>query len=265
MSKSRPVAPYPLALMCLVLFVGCAKSHDVSPLADRDADGRSAEDGEVLQPPVGNGLCARLAEIDCEAEQRCCSKVTRTRQSCQNTLMQSCAQTLYLDAISAQAPSAFDSSAAEAAFLELADRVSRCEVDVLRWLPSETGLRSIFKGTLRAGESCNPVGGVTGSPSGVAAALSSCVHADGLACLPQGLLGAWTCAPKQATGQPCITEDNCADNGACNNFDQPALGVCVERLPLGAVCAFGAECESLYCKSEVCAEPDMDGVYCLMQ
>jgi hypothetical protein len=263
MHKSRPVAPYQLVLIGLGLLVGCAKSHDVSHL-DRDADERPNEDGDAPLAP-DNGLCARLAEIDCDAEQRCCSKVTRTSRSCQNELRQNCAQTLYLDDIAAEAQSAFDSAAAESAFLELADRASRCDVSVLRWLPSEKGLRSIFRGALQTGQGCNPAGGVTGSPGGVAAALSSCVHADDLACLPQGLLGEWTCAPKQATGQPCITEDNCADNGACNNFDQPSLGVCVERLPLGAACAFGAECESLYCKSEECREPDMDGVYCLKQ
>ena len=244
-------------LICLASLIGCAKSHDVGRSPDREAD-----EPRVQVDAVGP-LCTRLAEIDCEAEQRCCSKVMRSRENCQTELSQSCAQTVYLDQIAAEGATAFDADAAERAFLELEDRASQCDVGILKWLPSEEGLRSIFRGSRAAGERCNPSGGVTGSPAGVAAALSTCSHADGLACLPKGLLGEWNCAAKQPAGQSCVTDDNCADNGACNNFEQAALGVCVERLPLGAACAFDAECESLFCDSDECAEPDADAVYCL--
>lgn len=238
------------------LLVGCAKSHDVSHSIDRDGG-----DPDVPSIQVGP-LCTRLAEIDCEAEQQCCGKVSRSRQSCQNELAQSCAQSLFLDQLAEDGSTAFNAEAAERAFGELEERASRCDVSVLRWLPSAEGLRALFDGTRGAGESCKPVGGVTGSTESVAAALSACSHAEGLACLPQGLLGEWTCAAKQPTGEPCITDDNCADGGACDNFEQPALGVCVERLPLGAACEFDGECESLVC-DDVCREPDVDTVYCL--
>ena len=248
-------------VICLGALVGCTRSTDVGPSTVRDAGERPTEDRDT-RVTAGDGLCTRLAEINCAAEQRCCSTVTRSQQSCLNELTQSCAGSLYLDEIAAQSQSAFDPDAAERAFRELADRTSRCEPGILQWIPSDTGLRSIFRGSLGAGERCSPSGGLTAPVGSVAAALSACSHADGLACLPQSLLGMWSCTAKQPIGQACVTDDNCANNGACNNFGQAALGVCVERLPLGAACEFAGQCASLYCDSQVCKVPTADAVYC---
>jgi hypothetical protein len=262
MNTCRPIAPL-LTVSFLALVSGCTKSHDVSYLVDPDAGEHLDADRGPQEVPEDHGLCARFAAIQCAAEQRCCSSTARTLERCESDLIRNCTQTLYFDQIASDPKTGFDADAAERVLRDLDDRTADCDPGVLKWISSQSGLRTIFKGTLRQGESCYPAGGATGNAGVVAAALSSCNQADGLACLPQSLLGAWTCAPKQSTGQSCLTDDNCADDGACNNFSQPALGTCVARQPLGAACTQAAECESLYCEAEVCTEPNADFVYCI--
>lgn len=257
-----------LTVMCLALIAGCSKSHDTDQGSDnrdkaRDAGQREPADagGAVVDE---DGLCARLAAIQCDGEQKCCSKQTRSRARCLTELTRSCADSLYLDQIAAAPQSGFDEAAANGAFEALALRVSDCDQGVLQWIASDEGLRTMFRGTRAAGASCSPVGGASGDPGTVAAAIASCRGADGLACLPASLIGAWTCAPRQASGRSCLTDDNCADHGACNNFSQPALGMCVARRQLGAACANAGECESLECRGGKCVEPTPDSVYCPM-
>jgi hypothetical protein len=232
-------------------------------MIDPDAGEHLDADGDPANLPTDTGLCARFAALQCDAEQRCCSTKARSLERCESDLIQSCAQSLYFDQIAADSKTGFDSTVAERVLRELEQRTADCDPGVLKWLSSEQGLRGIFKGTLQEGQSCSPAGGASGNPGVVAAALSSCRQADGLACLPQSLIGDWTCSRKQATGQSCVTDDNCADGGACNNFSQPSLGTCIERRPLGAACTQAAECESLDCDGEVCREPTVDFVYCI--
>jgi hypothetical protein len=262
MNTRRPVAPL-LTVIFLALVSGCSKSHDVSHIVDPDAGESVDADHGPQEVPEDHGLCTRFAAIQCDAEQRCCSTKARSLERCESDLVQSCAQTLHFDQIASDSKAGFDADVAERVLRELGDRTADCDPSVLQWISSASGVRSIFVGTLPQGQSCYPAGGATGNPGVVAAALSSCSQADGLACLPQSLLGAWTCAPKQSAGQPCVTDDNCANNGACNNFSQPSLGTCVARLPLGAACTQQAECESLYCDGDVCSEPSADFVYCI--
>lgn len=250
---SRLVVSFVTLLCC------CTKSHDV----DVPGGGASEADAGASAPPGGgNPLCARLAAIQCAGEQRCCSDSTRSVERCESDRTQSCAQTAYLDQIARSPLSGFDASALERAFIELEQRTMRCDPTIADWVLSDTGLRGAFNGTLGSGSNCNPAGGVTGDPGTVAASLSACRRADELACLPLSLLGNWSCAPRQPIGGSCLTDVNCDDNAACNNFSEPALGSCVARLPLGAACTAPTACASLNCAGEVCAEPDAAGVYC---
>ncbi|HKU40204.1 MAG TPA: hypothetical protein VJR89_18720, partial [Polyangiales bacterium] len=68
-----------------------------------------------------------------------------------------------------------------------------------------------------------------------------------------------------ATGQPCLTDDNCRPSDACDNFGQARLGKCVARLPLEAACEVAAQCQSAFCDDAVCSQPDADDVYCAAQ
>jgi hypothetical protein len=264
-STKRSVALSHLAVGFLTLVNGCSKSHDVShhvdPDAGDDTSGAGSGAGEAVDAGA-SGLCARFAAIQCDGEQRCCSAPTRSVERCQSDLKQSCQQSVYLDQIAMSPQSGFDASAADPAFTEFERRASRCDPSIASWVLTDEGLRGMFRGTLGRDQSCRPAGGATSETGIVAAALSACRHADGLACLPKSLLGDWTCVPKQAAGQSCITDDNCEASGACSNGSQPALGTCVARLALGAACTDGNQCESLYCDGKLCASPDAQAVYC---
>jgi hypothetical protein len=262
----RRAALFRLFAGFVTLFTCCARSHEVGIGGARDAGGGVSVMGDASGPqmdPTEYGLCARFAAIQCAAEERCCSAPTRSADRCVSDQTQNCAQTVYLDQIAMSPVSGFDANAVEAVFTELEQRTERCDLSVATWALSDEGLRGLFRGTLMLDQSCSPVGGVSGERGVVAAALSSCRHADGLACLPRSLIGAWNCAPKQPAGQTCITDDNCERTAACNNFSQPGLGNCVTRMPLGAACTVGSQCESFYCDGKSCATADVQAVYCL--
>jgi hypothetical protein len=259
-------------VVCLVLLsVSCSSSHVVANPDAGDA-GESMSPGDADSGPVtpatpaSGPLCARLSEILCNAEQRCCPTTTRTLERCRADLDQSCAQNLYLDDIASSPQTGFDAdanaSAVDTAFSTLEQLTLRCDVSITSWAVSDSGLRSIFPGTLERDQSCSPMGGASAAPGIVAGALSSCRHADGLACLPKSLLGSWSCAPKQATGGSCLTDDNCQNDSTCDNNGQPALGTCTARLPLGAACSTTNQCASLTCSGQRCAEADVQSVYC---
>jgi hypothetical protein len=269
MGMMRRVAVRYAAVSLLALFPCCTTSHDVNRGFERtDGDGNDGGDGDSVPDAsvvaVGE-LCARFARTQCEGEQHCCDEPTRSRERCQTAMEQSCAQGVYLDQIEMSPKSDFDADTADRVFSELEKRTAECDPSITRWALSEEGLRSAFRGTLKAGEACNSTGGVLGDRGLIAAALAACRHADGLACLPQSLLGTWSCAPKQADGQSCVTDDNCQPASVCNNFGQAALGSCVARLPLGAACTNSSECESVYCDDNQCATADAQTVYCAAQ
>lgn len=237
--------------MLFALPSGCSSSHDVDLAADASTRADSSE-----------GLCARLVAIQCDAEQRCCSAGARSRERCRAEVQQACDEDVFLDQVAQSPQSGFDPTAADRVFAELERLSLRCDVSLVSWAVSEEGLQSMFRGTLARDQSCSPVGGVTSERAVIASALAACRRDDGLACLPQGLLGEWTCAPKQAEGQSCITDDNCEVGAACDNYAQTSLGSCVARLPLGAACTDAGQCQSLFCDDGVCAEWDAMSVYC---
>ncbi|HEX4352851.1 MAG TPA: Dickkopf N-terminal cysteine-rich domain-containing protein, partial [Polyangiales bacterium] len=108
---------------------------------------------------------------------------------------------------------------------------------------------------------CKPTGMVT-DPVVAGAALASCTGITTTACLPKSLLGAWTCAPHNAAGGTCITDNNCNDGLYCNN-PQSTIGKCAARLAVGAACSAPNSCASLFCKSDHCVAADQQAAYCL--
>jgi hypothetical protein len=253
-----------LAIFAVTFSIGCTKSHDVGNLRGQDA-GESTPSDAGAPEIVSDDLCARLSEIQCSSEQHCCDAPMRSMARCQSDLASSCKQTLYLDQIAAGSKTGFDEGAVDRAFGALEQLTNNCDPAITHWALSDDGLRGLFPGTLARDQNCSAVGGATADRGIVAAALSSCRRADGLACLPKSLLGDWTCAPKQPNGGSCLTDDNCEGDAICNNAGQPALGSCTPRLPLGAACTDANQCTSLACSDQQCAEPDVQTVYCPAQ
>lgn len=242
-----------IALAC------CTQSHEVG-----GDIARVLVDAAVPVPPADDSgpLCSRVAAVQCEGEQRCCGRTTRSRERCQAELAQACADNAFLDQIAANPASGYDARASDRAFTELARRTALCDPSVPQWAATDQGLRSMFRGTLSNAESCNPADGLT-DLAGVATALTTCRTEEGLACLPSsGLFGTFSCAPKQAIGELCLTDDNCQSVDVCDNFGEPVVGNCAARLPLGAACENSAQCVSLHCDDAVCAEITVDRVYC---
>jgi hypothetical protein len=207
-------------------------------------------------------LCARLATIQCAAEAHCCFAPGRSVAACESEIRASCNDELLLDTIAANAITGFDAAAAASVYTELENRSAECDLGIAAW--GLTALRSILKGTYSPNQSCKPPGAsaINDKPA-QAAALASCQQIEEYACLPMSLLGSWTCAPKNASGGNCVTDDNCMSGLYCRNPNMQLLGKCTERLALGATCANGADCSSLYCKASKCVEADQQVAFCL--
>lgn len=209
-------------------------------------------------------LCARLAVIQCAAEAHCCFAPGRTVEECERELRQTCNDELYLDTIAASSITGFDAAAAAAAYSELERRSSECDLGIAAW--GLTALRGILKGTKNPNQSCKPAGvAAINDKEAQAAALASCAQIEDYACLPMSLLGDWTCAPKNASGGNCVTEDNCQPGMYCRNPNMQLLGKCAQRLELGASCTNGSECSSLYCKAGKCVAAEQQVAFCLSE
>lgn len=207
------------------------------------------------------GLCARLAAIQCAAEAHCCFAPGRSVEACESEIRGNCNDELFLDAIAMDAVTGFDAAAAAAAYTELERRSSECDLGIGQW--GLTALRGILKGTLAANRSCKPPGAASVTDKRAQAkALASCTNITEYACLPMSLLGDWTCAPKNDSGGNCATEDNCRSGLYCRNPNMQ-IGRCTARLALGATCAQGTDCSSLYCKGGKCVEAAQQAVFCL--
>jgi hypothetical protein len=221
----------------------------------------AGDDPERNQVQPG-GLCARLAAIQCAAEAYCCDAPGRSLEACETQIRTSCNDDLYLDTIASNAVTGFDAAAAAAAYSELESRSSQCDQGIAAW--GLVALRGILKGTHAPNQSCKPPGaGAVTDRQAQAAALASCTNVEAYACLPTSLLGDWTCASKNPAGADCVTEDNCRAGMYCRNPSMAFLGRCAERLALGASCASGDECASLYCKGGQCVAVDQQVAYCL--
>lgn len=210
------------------------------------------------------GLCARIATIQCAAQAHCCFAPARDVEACEAELRNSCAQELFLDEIAANPITGFDADATAAILTEFEERSARCDIEIGAWGVSSAGLRGMLKGTLAPNASCKPAGvSAVTEKAAQAAALASCADIDQYACLPMSILGDWTCAAKSGNGGSCITDDNCQPDMYCSNPSMAPLGKCAQRLALGASCANGNECSSLYCKAGQCVAAEQQVVFCL--
>ena len=207
-------------------------------------------------------LCARLAEIECAAEQHCCNNPGRAVASCVSDLTRACGESLYLDQVANNRTSGWDQEATVTAYTELEKRASECDLSIPEWILSAQGVRSILRGTIAPGASCKPAGGLT-DKAAQAAALMSCTGVGTTACLPRSLLGDWTCVGKNGSGGACVTEENCQAGLYCNNPQMMLNGRCAARKALGDSCMVGTDCASFYCKSGRCVEPDAQVAFCL--
>lgn len=213
-------------------------------------------------PQRSHALCMRLTALQCEAEQHCCSAPGREREACESARSSGCDKDVQLDAVAAEAVAGFDAAAADEVFAELQRRFTDCDPEVVRWSASQAGLRSLFKGSVAAGQSCKPAQLVNAPQSQQAAALLSCKDAEQSACMPKSLLGEWTCSPKSARGGSCITSDNCDADSYCTASEQAVFGTCEERLSEGASCTDGTQCQSFSCSEGSCMAPDVQRAFC---
>jgi hypothetical protein len=207
-------------------------------------------------------VCARLAMLDCAAEAHCCNNPGRTVAACESDIMLTCTSKFYIDALSLNPITGFDKSAAQTAFTVLQQKASQCDVSVAAFGTSIDGLPGTFKGTIAPGQSCRPTQSLPDNAA-LGAALASCTGLATTACLPQGLLGDWTCSPRNAAGGPCLTDVNCNAGLYCNLPSATSLGTCAATLPVGSACSLPSQCSSLFCKNSVCVAADQQAAYCL--
>jgi hypothetical protein len=206
-------------------------------------------------------LCSRLAIIDCAGETHCCNHPGRTLDACRTDVMASCAKG-HIDEIAMNPITAFDATAATAAFTTLEQKASQCDTTVAAWGGSMDGLRGILKGTVAANSSCKPTTNLMDEATAFAA-MASCANSNTTACLPKSALGSWTCAPKNAAGGACASDNNCKDGIYCNVKTNQLLGTCAARQAVGTSCSTPSQCESLYCKGGRCVAADQQVAYCL--
>ena len=220
-------------------------------------DAGSDPNRNLVQP---GQLCARIAVIQCAGEMHCCISPNRTVDACRAQYMMLCAEQLYLDQIAMNPSTGFDATSTAAAFTQLEQMASQCDVNIVSWAGSDMGLRSILQGTLAPGSSCKP-NNLTDPPT-AGAALASCTSGATTACLPMSILGDWTCAPRNGAGGSCVTDINCIAGTYCDNPTQAPLGKCAQLLGLGATCTDGSQCSSLFCSAGQCVPASQQLAYC---
>ncbi|MDH5675871.1 MAG: hypothetical protein OEZ06_27355 [Myxococcales bacterium] len=212
---------------------------------------------------VPGTICARLAEIQCQAEQDCCPSPGRDFASCKATMEAGCTSELMADVIAADPVTGFDPVHAEAAFTKLEELATTCDIAVASFGESLDGLRGMFKGTVAGGGSCTPANVTNKAMAG--AALASCLDPDQFACRPT-LVPPWNCRPLSASGEPCFTDVNCQAGLFCDNPELLLTGSdCLPRKAAGEACELPNECLSLACRGGLCAENDVTSAYCLAQ
>ncbi|HEX7672350.1 MAG TPA: hypothetical protein VF395_22300 [Polyangiaceae bacterium] len=206
-------------------------------------------------------VCERIATIQCAGEAFCCDAPGRTQAECKDTMKQGCINQLYLDAITANRISGYDTANAEAIFTEYERLASTCDQTVTAWGASIEGLRGLAKGTVQSGGSCIP-NPISTNRAVVAPYLAACLNPATTACYPQ--LAAWTCSPRSNSGSKCFADTNCNDGLYCDNPNFLITGsTCKPRKADGAACKLLDECASLLCKHGTCAPLNQQNAFCL--
>jgi len=209
-----------------------------------------------------DGICERIAAIQCAAQADCCEAPAMDMAACVTDLLAGCTD---LEAVAADDIVGFDRAAVRAALDELEQRAGDCDPALASWAVTAEGFASSFTGTRDQGEDCTPEGGAdTSDVDAVGAALASCTNVATTACLPTETT--WTCTARAAAGGQCFTDLNCQDGLFCDKEAATTAydGVCAARKAAGAECFDANECTSFVCKEdETCAaNDDVQAVYC---
>jgi hypothetical protein len=253
----------PVLYALLSSALACGSSHPVDGAADASLEPESSHP-EASSPALEEHpeLCERWAALQCQGEARCCSDPGRTQDECAQALRTSCEEQLHLDDVADNPLSGYDADDADRKFDELQQLIASCDPSVAHWTLSPSGLRGMLHGTLGAGESCKPGDVLTADRATLATAVVACSDAEHVSCLPASLLGDWTCAPKQTSGESCLTDENCMSGSYCDNPNQGPLGTCAVALPLSAACTTASQCQSTACVDEQCVALDAQSAYC---
>jgi hypothetical protein len=206
-------------------------------------------------------ICDRLATIQCAGEAACCTNPGRDQATCKKALMGSCTDQAMADQIAGQPAAAFDPAQAKVVFSEIEKLASTCDPTIVAYADSETGIRTIFKGTTAPGASCRPTNPLDMSMAG--GALAACKMGDSYACLPSAV--EWLCSARAAAGGRCFSDANCKTGLYCNNpnLSITANSSCMTRKADGSACMQANECVSLFCVASKCVPADQQTAYCV--
>jgi hypothetical protein len=179
-------------------------------------------------------------------------------------MRQGCIRELRLDAITASSLTGYDRANAADVFAEYERLARACDLTVAEWGASMNGLRSLTRGTLAPGASCQPAAlDLVAMNDTAAAHLFACTDPEEQACLPSAT--SWSCNPRSAKGGACFMDMNCLEGLFCTNSKALRIqgGTCNVRKDNGASCDFPSDCASLACKSGTCAPRDRQTIFCL--
>ncbi len=223
--------------------------------------GNAAAGGSSVQArdvPPGE-VCARLSELQCEAEASCCDSPGRSVDDCKSAMAEKCAQ-VYLDEISQNSVSGYSAQTTGARLAEFQRLASTCDPAVVSWGVSPSGMRGIFPGTKGQGADCSPSNVLNAADA--ASYLMACKDPAQTACRPALL--SWSCASRSGEGGACFTDANCQEDLYCDNPQLALVGAtCKAKKADGDSCAAAGECVSLACKEGTCVPADAQSVYCL--
>lgn len=222
-----------------------------------DGDG----DGDGASNDVGpDGICARVAAIQCAAQEACCTAPDETVADCTAGALDECE--MAVGSIAADPRVGYDRAAMKTALDTYEMRSLQCDPSVAE--RAVAGFASAFKGTVAADGDCLPDGGAdTKEVSDLFAALASCTNNATTACLPSAT--DWKCTARGGAGSPCFTPINCQEGMWCDTTDAQAIGdgVCAAQKAANAACNAPEECESFVCKSGSCAaKDDVQAIFC---
>jgi hypothetical protein len=221
------------------------------------AGGTTGTSPVVEDVPAGT-VCARLSDLQCEAEAACCKAPGRSVEACKAAMAKKCAD-LCLDQVSTNPLSGYVPSPTGLAMAEFQRRAATCDPTIVMWGVSVSGLRGIFPGTESPGADCTPKNLLDSADA--AAHLMACRNPADTACLP-GLV--WKCTARAGVGGACFSDTNCQSGLYCDNPQTALLGAtCKSGKAVGASCTAGSQCESLVCKGSMCVPADVQSVYCL--
>jgi hypothetical protein len=223
--------------------------------------GEGGTAGGASNDVAADGICERVAAIQCAAQEDCCDSPDKDVAGCTEDLIDDCSD---LEAVAADPIVGYDRAAMKAALDELEMRASTCDTTLAAWALTADGFASSFTGTRAAGADCLPEGGAeTTDIDAFTAALASCSNPATTACLPGD--DAWTCTARGAADSPCFTDLNCQDGLYCDltAATGPFDGKCTARKAAEATCSIANECESFVCTSGACAaDDDVQAAYC---